>query len=495
MSALRPLPPRPSLAFERKQAKALLRQLRAGDPDAVTRAGASHPTFDASAPERARLADAQLVIAREYGFASWPRLVRYFGDLERVAHALPSSGSLPPSPDFWNQVVRSLLTGHHERRPGAARAFSAYVPRFYGKPFDEVFAAEVTEAEARLATARTRGYPSWEALLERAAAEGGSQPSEGELDPMRPAREAIAAGDVDALRRVVEQHPQLLHPSGWDEAIGRTLMKTVAHHERRQGQANMRPIIEWLATQGLDYQEALNRQLCGHKFISVEKVRWLLDRGADPNWIAPSGIPVLEHAIIRYWNGAAVDVLAARVTPRRALWIAAGLGDVDGVAHFVDAHGRPTRAARRLRPDFAGVGDAVVPFHPDPGDEEILMEAFWVATLNVRTAVLEYLAKRGFNINSLVWGTPVLNTAAGNGWTTVVECLVRCGADPDLKGSHPDWSARDYARYMLEQQPENPERRRIAQLCGLDPDAILAEYHARPVTPPGGQHRPPGQTC
>ena len=55
--ALRALPARPSLEFERKEAKALLRRLRAGDPDAVARARVRHPRFDAA---HARLADAQL---------------------------------------------------------------------------------------------------------------------------------------------------------------------------------------------------------------------------------------------------------------------------------------------------------------------------------------------------------------------------------------------------------------------------------------------------
>jgi hypothetical protein len=112
------------------------------------------------------------------------------------------------------------------------------------------------------------------------------------------------------------------------------------------------------------------------------------------------------------------------------------------------------------------------------------MEAFFLAAFYRRTAVLEYLASRGFNVNTLVWDTPVLNVAAGNGWTTVVECLVRCGADPTIKGQHPDWTAREYARHMLEQEPQNPEHRRIAQLCGLDPESIVAELNARPATPP-----------
>jgi len=489
MSALRPLPARPSLAFERKEAKALLRRLRAGDPEAVARARARHPTLP-GVPDRIHLSDAQLVLAREYGFASWPRLVRYFGDAERVGQRHRSetsvSGFLDWQEDSHEQAARSLLAGHRRQSRRAGRALAAYVPRFYCKPLDEVFAAEVTEAEARLAWARMHGFPSWEVLRQRADAWARRRGSEWEVPPGRPAAQAIAAGDLDALRRVVEAHPELLHPLEEEEAAGNRLLETALHHERRQGSAAMRPIIEWLVAQGLDLQHELNRQLCGHAHITAEKVRWLLERGADPNWVAPNGIQVLEHALIRYWNAEAVDVLAARATPRRALWIAAGLGDVEGVSRFLDAEGRPTPAARRLRPDFVAAGPHGVPFHPDPGDEEILMEAFYVAVLNGRTGVMESMASRGFDVNTLMWETPLLNLAVGNRWTAVVECLIRCGADPDLgadperKRSHTHRSAREFARHNVEQDPGNAESRRIAELCGLDPDAILAE----PVTPP-----------
>jgi len=37
---------------------------------------------------------------------------------------------------------------------------------------------------------------------------------------------------------------------------------------------------------------------------------------------------------------------------------------------------------------------------------------------------------------------------------------------------------------MLEQFPDDPDRRRIAELCGLDPDAVLKERDARPMPPP-----------
>src|SRR5687768_17724993 len=112
MSALRPLPPRPSLEFEHKEAKALLRRLRAGDPEALARARARHSAIDASAPARIRLADAQLVIAREYGFTSWPRLVRYFGDVDRQRYSHRSIHRR----DFYDSMVRGLLVEHRDRR-------------------------------------------------------------------------------------------------------------------------------------------------------------------------------------------------------------------------------------------------------------------------------------------------------------------------------------------------------------------------------------------
>ncbi len=479
MPALRPLAARPSLEFERKEAKALLQRLRTGGADAWARARARHPAID-TAPEHIRLADAQLVIARDYGFTSWPRLVRYFGDLERQRHGQRSVYTR----DFYDGSVRSLLVEHRERRVWTSRVLASYVPRFYAMGADDVFASTVTEDDARLTVARMNCFPSWEVLVERTAMVIRQRPDDWDVDPMAYASEAMKAADLDELKRVVEAHPDLLHPSEFDIAAGRSLLRSALHHERRQGRAALRPIIEWLATQGLDPQLELNRQLCGHVRMKTEKVRWLLDRGADPNWVAPNGIPVLEHALIRYWNDEAIDVLASRAVPRKALWIAAGLGDVNGVRRSLDAQGKPTAAARRLRPDFAAVGPAAIPSHPDPDDEEILMEAFFIAILNGRTPVLEYMASRGFPVDSLVYGSPVINIAVGNGMTRIVECLVRCGASLDLRGWRPQQSAREIAREMFENMSDDADRRRNVELCGMDPNAIVAERDARPVEPP-----------
>jgi ankyrin repeat protein len=60
------LPPRPDLGQLRRQAKDLLRAARAGDPAAAGRIR--------SVSSQVTLASAQLAVAREYGFASWPSL-------------------------------------------------------------------------------------------------------------------------------------------------------------------------------------------------------------------------------------------------------------------------------------------------------------------------------------------------------------------------------------------------------------------------------------
>lgn len=76
------LPARPSLEQLRKQAKDLLHAFRAGDAGATQRVRDAIPRVaSASTPPDALLADAQFVIAREYGFRRWSDLVRHVESL------------------------------------------------------------------------------------------------------------------------------------------------------------------------------------------------------------------------------------------------------------------------------------------------------------------------------------------------------------------------------------------------------------------------------
>ncbi|MEE9213001.1 MAG: hypothetical protein V3U29_10135 [Phycisphaeraceae bacterium] len=69
----RHFPVRPNLDQLKHQAKDLLRALRRGDPSAAAELQKHHA--ERIEPDAAKLADAQLTLARSYGLPSWPRLV------------------------------------------------------------------------------------------------------------------------------------------------------------------------------------------------------------------------------------------------------------------------------------------------------------------------------------------------------------------------------------------------------------------------------------
>ena len=83
-----PLPANPSLENLKKQAKSLLKAQRDKDPDAARRIKAQLPRLVDAAPEailegELSLQEAQLVIARELGFASWPKLAEAVEQVNR----------------------------------------------------------------------------------------------------------------------------------------------------------------------------------------------------------------------------------------------------------------------------------------------------------------------------------------------------------------------------------------------------------------------------
>jgi hypothetical protein len=78
---VRPLPPNPSLDHLKHQAKDLLHDHAACTPEVAQRIREFHPRFSKAADAeifnaRLKLSDAQLAIARESGFSSWPRMKR-----------------------------------------------------------------------------------------------------------------------------------------------------------------------------------------------------------------------------------------------------------------------------------------------------------------------------------------------------------------------------------------------------------------------------------
>jgi len=102
---VRPLPSNPNLDKQRKLAKALARDYWRGQSEAIERVRALHPK--PPAPENFVLSDAQLVIARGYGFAGWPHMKRKIESLTKSPAELFKGAVEAGDVDHVRQLLQS----------------------------------------------------------------------------------------------------------------------------------------------------------------------------------------------------------------------------------------------------------------------------------------------------------------------------------------------------------------------------------------------------
>jgi ankyrin repeat protein len=163
------LPSNPSLDNLKKRAKALLDAVRAGDARALALVAELHPRPDAVAAFK--LADAQLVVARGYGFPSWAKLKQHLAVVDVHLWDPPSARpDEPPEDELVRLACMDYESWHPEmaerarrllaERPELARA-NLYTAATVGD------AAAVADAIARdPALVNRRGGPlGWEPLL------------------------------------------------------------------------------------------------------------------------------------------------------------------------------------------------------------------------------------------------------------------------------------------------------------------------------------------
>ncbi|HKD81886.1 MAG TPA: ankyrin repeat domain-containing protein [Candidatus Angelobacter sp.] len=118
----KPLPARPSLEQYKKQAKELLKAYRSADVGSIRRVTGNHPRFEKLAePEfdisKFALADAQLVIAREHGFESWPKFAKQIEVINsrRAAQSDPLAAFIEAA--IWHgtlDAATAILAAHPE---------------------------------------------------------------------------------------------------------------------------------------------------------------------------------------------------------------------------------------------------------------------------------------------------------------------------------------------------------------------------------------------
>jgi ankyrin repeat protein len=441
------LPPAPSLEQLRKQAKDLLRAHRAGEAAAVARVAAYEPD------EPLKLTGAQLVVAREHGFPSWPRLKAY---VERVAaHGPDLQHAYHEDLDYYEGRAYGLHASARDGTDGAVAAF-------------ERWNAPLTEAGARSVVARQHGFASWAALRRHVAAlrESG--------EPFARAYRAVEAHDVDGLRAQLETFPDLAGAVGTngndllgmagatcDERLVRVLLDAGADPARGNAHG-------WTPLHQAAYS---NLPLLA---------RMLLDEGVPVDLSArgDGGTPLV---VALFWGHHEVtDVLAEHGVHPRNLRAAAGLGRLDLVEELVAPDGRLASAAGAHRAYYrphSGFPD----WRPSDDAQEVLDEALAWAARSDRVEVLEPLVARGARLEADVYRGSALMWAAACGRTAAVRRLIELGADPSGRSTFGGPShGENVTPLHLAAQDGHVETVRALLDAGADPTARDANFGSTP---------------
>lgn len=447
------LPERPDPGQLRRRAKELRDAARAGDAAALQRLARHHP---ASPAGPVRLAAAQLVIARELGFPSWPRLtaaleadaasrralsaflsasiegrMRQAGE---ILHADPgiAGRSLPAAAVLGDAAaVREHLAGG----PGAALALDderGWPPLLYAcysrwHHTDPGRAAGLAEAVRLLlaagAEANTNdgGRPRYRSALKGSVEVNNPGVTEVLLDagahpdPGQPIAEAAAHRDLRCLRLLLSHGARVA--STW--ALGAAVFND------NPGAAAL--LLDALAAAGGRAAhaagEALPDAAASASFALVEA---LLDAGADPRATDPDGISALRLAV-----RAGRQETAARL---RALGAAEDGTEADrflGACLNADRH-----AAGQL---LAG--------HPDLMDRLTGEDRAVIcqAAASRPAGALALMLELGFSPNAPSLGELPLHAAAYHGNAAGARVLLDAGAQVDARDERFESTALAFA--------------------------------------------------
>jgi ankyrin repeat protein len=289
------MPDRPNLDQLKNQAKDLLKGHKVGDPESLRRIEANHPRFagsDAHQVQASRftLSGAQLVIAREHGFSSWPKL---------KAHVESLSPGVDDLVDQFKQAMRADDAAGARRLLEAHPLLRAKIDEPLG-PFDSPV---ITNARSKAmldvllaAGANLNAKSLWWAggfgLLHAASPELAAYAIE--RGAIVDVHAAARLDLLDRLREMVEADHELVHARGGD---GQTPLHFAATVE----------IARYLLEHGAE----IDRRDLDHESTPAQ---WMLDKRLD----------VARYLVAR---GCQTDLL-----------MAAALGDLDLARRHLDAN-------------------------------------------------------------------------------------------------------------------------------------------------------------
>src|SRR5690348_11672202 len=200
----------PDLEQLKRQAKELLEAYRASVPEAVAEVTAYHRGAD---PETFALHDAQFVLARSYGFESWPKL-------KAAVDGVTAANLYDAVESADAKTVRELLTRRPElvdRGRGVSPLNLAVQRRdlemtkllleFGANPNEGIW--PYRDATSPRVMAHERGYEEISAAIQEALEKRGMRGSSVPPEVRRKIHEAYQTGREEAMVAVFDEHPEL----------------------------------------------------------------------------------------------------------------------------------------------------------------------------------------------------------------------------------------------------------------------------------------------
>ncbi|NBB82630.1 MAG: ankyrin repeat domain-containing protein, partial [Alphaproteobacteria bacterium] len=410
MSGYRTLPARPNLGHQRKQAKAWLKRLRAGDADAWTRFRARHPRAGSiGAPT---LADVQYAHARDHGFASWPRMKAHIDALtgaDRTVRAV-----IDTDLQSFRDRAAGLAGSLADAEPGALRLVLRHHGGFDGAGEAAVAAAvadgRIGEEACKTVVARSHGFDDWAGFAEHVAAVAAGRVRVPFLDAVA----AIKAGDVAGLADLLDAEPALVNAPGTN---GNRLANVAVNQKAAAA-------FDLLVARGADVDlgndkgwTPLHDAAYGtpHRESATDLalLEAVLAAGASPEIEArgPGGTPL---AVALFWGHRALaERLAAEAVVPLNLRIAAGLGRGDLIDRLIAPDGTPAPEAGVARGFHRPHGGFPL-WRPGDDPQEIRDEALVWAAKAGRIEAMARLVDRGANLDGEPCNGRALHWAAAN---------------------------------------------------------------------------------
>lgn len=521
----RGLPGNANLEQLRKGAKSFQRAVRAGDPGAAAVVNEFHPRLASAPPGSPELqgftrADAQLVVARQFGFASWPKLkahVEQVAGLARSPHDQPVGGPLADEAAIVEEFLRLACLNYGGDDPDRLRRAAGMLDEHAWLATADIYTVaatgEVDAARGLLArdgslASRVGGPFRWEPLLyltyarlplgagrsplavARLLLECGADPNagylwEGLIPPFTALTGALGGGGTIpkhpqelALARLLLEtgadpnDGQALYNQGWGESAGEEWLELLFEFGLGSGDGG-----PWRRRFG-ERQDSPRKMvedllIAAAKHGFTDRVRRLLDRGVDPEGreikhpIYRGRSPVQEAALNGHME------IVAMLVGAGARWEHDQVDELIATAMSGDRD-----AMERLLAADAGLRERAIARYPDQLVRAAEQDSYEAVAL---------LIELGFDVNARPRTAP-LHEAAMRGNLAVIRLLLENGADRNLRDTGYDATPAGWAEHheqpeahALLRQLERPEAEAVVALGG---DAGKEdEWPPRPATP------------